>query len=349
MNLIRIAKINQILSLLKMKIYILIFIGVFTLILNAKAQDGFEGYLLADKNDRDQLIDAYTNPAMKGLIYSMNNGWYHTAKVHQPFGFDISIGLNVSSVPGEHEMFNLSGLTSINTGSITAATVAGSEDATPLTTVNFTENNITYATTFNAPGGIKESLPLNAVPAPAVQLNLGLPAKFEVSLRLVPKVGSDNVKGNLFGFGVKKEITDWFGPVGKTPLHVSLLAAYTTMNVDYTITNSGAINVTNGIANFNLNSYTIQAITSLNFPIINVYGGIGYGAGNATLKMLGDYTLTYATQSRTISNPIDSKFDASGFRTTLGARLSLGVFKVFGSYTLKEYNTANLGVAISIR
>ncbi|MDX6746575.1 DUF6588 family protein [Polaribacter sp. PL03] len=335
-----------------MKKSILFILGAFALGFNTNAQEGFEGYLLANSNDRTKLIEAYINPAMKGLIYGMNNGWYHTAKVHKPFGFDISIGLNASLVPEEDEMFNLSGLTSINQatgGSISAATVAGSEDTTPITTVNINEGGVNYTTTFNAPGGVKESLPLNAVPAPAVQLSLGLPAKFEVSLRLVPKVGSDDVKGDLLGIGIKKEITDWFGPIGKTPLHVSLLAAYTTMNVDYKIENSDEVTVENGIAEFKLNSYTVEAIASLNFPIINIYGGVGYGSGSSTLKMLGEYKLNYGLQSRTINDPINSKFDASGFKSTIGARLSLGFFKIFGSYTLQEYNTANLGVAISIR
>lgn len=335
-----------------MKKSILFFLGLSALTFSAKAQDGFEGYLLADKNDRGKLIEAYISPAMKGLIYGMNNGWYHTAKVHKTLGFDISIGLNASLVPEENEIFTLSGLTSINqaTGSsITAATVAGSEDNMPLTTINFIEGGETYSTTFNAPGGIKENLPLNAIPAPAIQINLGLPADFEISLRLVPEVGSGDVKGNLLGVGLKKEITDWFGPISKTPLHVSLLAAYTTMSVEYEIQGNEDISVENGLAEFKLNSYTVQAIASLNFPVINLYGGIGYGSGNSTLKMLGDYKLSYGPLSRTITDPINSKFDAGSFRTTIGARLSLGFFKIYGSYSLQEYSTANLGVAISIR
>jgi hypothetical protein len=333
-----------------MKKLALIIIGILAFLPSKiKAQDGFEGYLLADNNDRSRLIEAYINPAMKGLIYGMNNGWYHTAKVHKPFGFDIAIGLNASLVPEEDEMFSLSGLTSINAGSITAATVAGSEDTRPLTTVNFVENGVTYNTTFNAPGGVKESLPLRAVPAPAVQVSMGLPAKFEVSLRLVPKVGDDDVKGNLFGVGLKKEITSWFGPMTKTPLHVSLLAAYTTMTVDYNIESDGDVSVQDGLAEFKLDAYTVQAIASLNFPVINIYGGFGYGSGNSTLNMTGDYTLNYGAVSRTVSDPLTSSFDASGFRTTAGLRLSLGFFKVFGSYTLQEYNTANLGIAFSIR
>jgi hypothetical protein len=332
-----------------MKKSILIILGIFALTFNTKAQDGFEGYLLAENDDRVKLIEAYINPAMKGLIYSMNNGWYHTAKVHKTLGFDLSVSLNASLVPEEDEMFTLSGLNSINTGSITAATVAGSEDTRPLTTINFTEGGETYSTTFNAPGGVKESLPLNAIPAPAVQFSLGLPAKFEISLRLVPEIGKEDVKGSLLGVGLKKEITSWFGPLGVTPLHVSLLAAYTTMNVEYDIQSNDDISVQNGLAEFKLNSYTVQAIASLNFPLLNLYGGFGYGAGNSTLKMLGDYTLSYGPLSRTITDPIDSKFDAGSFRTTIGTRISLPFLKIFGSYTLQEYNTANLGIAISLR
>ena len=332
-----------------MKKFTLLLFSVFAITFSTKAQDGFEGYLLASDQDRGKLIEAYINPAMKGLIYSMNSGWYHTAKVHKSFGFDITIGLNASLVPEEDEIFTLSGLNSINAGSITAATVAGSEDNTPLTTVNFTENNINYTTTFDAPGGVKESLPLSAVPAPAIQVNLGLPGKFEVGLRLVPKVGSENVKGDVFGMSLKKEITSWFGPLDKLPLHVALMGSFTNMNVDYDIQNSGNIDTNNGTAEFKLNSYNFQALASLNFPIINIYGGFGYGSGTSTLKILGDYDLNYVGQTRTISDPIDSEFNASGFRTTAGLRLSLGFFKIFGSYTLQEYNTANLGVAISIR
>ena len=132
-------------------------------------------------------------------------------------------------------------------------------------------------------------------------------------------------------------------------MHVSLLAAYTTMTVDYNINSTGDVNVQNGLAEFKLNAYTVQAIASLNFPIINIYGGIGYGSGNSTLKMTGDYNLSYGPLTRTITDPIDSEFNAGSMRTTAGLRLSLGFFKLFGSYTLQEYNTANLGIAFSFR
>lgn len=316
----------------------------------SKAQD-LENILLSARGDANKLTEAYINPAMKGLIYGMNSGWYHTAKVHKKLGFDISIGLNASMVPTKDEMFTISDLESINLlsgGTVTSPTVVGSGDGADVL-VTTTVNGQVATTTFQLPEGISEDLPLNAVPTPAVQLSVGLPFKIDIMARFVPEVGDDDVKGSLIGFGLKKEITSLFGPLEKLPLHVSILGAYTNMNVDYKMDGTAIAGV-NQRAEFKLNSYTIQAIGSLNFPIINIYGGFGYSGGSSNLKMLGEYDLEYdGGVSVTLDDPIDLDFDASGFRTTIGARLSLGFFKIFADYTLQEYNTVSGGIAFSFR
>ena len=341
-----------------MKKSLLIFMTVFTVAFTAKAQDGLEAILLAGTADASKLTEAYINPAMKGLIFGMNNGWYHSAKVHKKLGFDITIGLNMAKVPTSDEIFSFAdlGLSSATTStSSTAATVAGSNSFTPTVNVATTLNGQNVTASFQMPGGIKDDLPLNAIPTPAVQFNVGLPYKLEAMLRLVPKVGSDDVKGQLFGLGLKKEITSWFGPLDKLPLHISLLAAYTSMNVDYDIQKKSTISGSGQNAEFKLNSYTLEALASLNFPFISVYGGFGFSSGTSTLKMNGTYNLEYQpvasgeTVTNTVTNPLDLNFDASGFKTTLGARVSLGFFKIFGSYTLQEYNTLNAGIVFSIR
>ena len=131
------------------------------------------------------------------------------------------------------------------------------------------------------------------------------------------------------------------------------MAAYTSMDVTYAgFDSTGSLTVTNGKAAFELTAYTVQAIASLNFPIINIYGGLGYGSGSSSLKMTGNYVGTYTaggiTETETLTPP-NLEFDSSGFQTTVGARISLGFFKIFGSYTLQEYNTIAAGIAFSIR
>jgi hypothetical protein len=325
-----------------------------------KAQDGLEAILLAGTQDANKLTEAYLNPAMKGLIYGMNSGWYHSAKAHKKFGFDVSISLNASIVPSKDEIFKFADLglsASTTSTSLIGATVAGSNTLEAPVAVSTTIEGQTVTANFTMPAGIKEDLPLNAVPTPSVQFSLGLPKQFDVMVRFVPEVGSDDVTGNLLGIGLKKEITDWFGIVGKTPLHISLLGAYTKMDVNYNIQNSSSIQGSNQEATFSLNSYTLQAIASLNFPIINIYGGFGYSAGTSDLKMKGTYNLNYNTglpapnntKQVILTNPLNIDFKASGMRATIGTRLSLGFFKIFGDYTIQEYNTISAGIAFSFR
>lgn len=325
--------------------------------LKATSQE-LETILLA-REDAEKITNAYLDPGFKGLIYSMNNGWYHTAKVHKKLGFDITFGASFSSVPSEEEIFRLSALglssnTSYNQDE--TPTLAG-DGVTPATvTYTTTVQGQTVSADFELPEGIQGDLPLSAVPAPNIQVSVGLPYKLDAILRVTPKVGSDDVKGSIFGVGLKKEITDWFGVVDKTPLHVSLLAAYSTMNVDYNIGDvSGDVSTQDASADFKLNTFTVQAIASINLPVINFYGGVGYNTGNVKLNMLGDYTLTYDTSvpnvtvSETVTDPLSLKSNAGSPNATVGARLSLGFFKIFGAYTLQEYNSFNAGIAFSFR
>lgn len=333
---------------------------VLFLTFNTKAQDGLEAILLTGTQDASKLTKAYMNPAMKGLIYGMNSGWYHTAKAHKKLGFDISIGLNASMVPSKDEIFKFADLGLSNSTTSTSpigATVAGSNNLKAPIVVSTTIEGQPVTANFTMPAGVKDDLPLNAVPTPSVQFSLGLPKQFDMMIRYVPNVGSDDVKGNLFGIGLKKEITDWFGIVGKTPLHLSILGAYTKMDVNYNIQNSSSISGTNQEATFSLSSFTLQAIASLNFPIINFYGGFGYSSGTSDLKMKGTYNLNYNTglpapnntKQVVLNNPLDLNFKAKGMRATVGTRLSLGFFKIFGDYTMQEYNTVSAGIAFSFR
>jgi len=347
-----------------MKKCILLFLGVFALSFNTKAQDGFESILLADAADSQKLMQAYFAPGMEGFINAMNAGWYHTAKVHKPFGFDIAIGASGAVIPTEKDLINISALglsSNLTSNSSTTPSFSGGDVSGAQFTVNTNVQGQSASATFTAPGGVE--LPANLVPAPAVQLSVGLPWKFEAMVRFIPDVSfgedQDESSLNMFGVGLKKEITSWFGPMEKTPLHVSLLAAYTSMKVSYGISDitTGPIRTQSALAEFDLSAYTVQAIASLNFPIINLFGGIGYNSGSSSYSMSGTYTGVFDTGfpapndtvTKTLTVPTGLDFDSSGFATTLGARLSLGFFKIYGSYSFQEYNTANLGVAISIR
>ncbi len=346
------------------KIAFTLFLGIATF--NAKAQD-IEAIVLA-ADDAAQLTENYIDPVMKGLLYNMNSGWYTTAKTHKKFGFDITINANASFVPSEEELFNFVAsdyeFVSLPDGQTSLPTVFSDNDEESTVDIRIPIDGGTFkVASFNMPGGIKEDLPLNAVPTPMVQAGLGLPFKTDLKLRFVPNIQiDDEVESSLIGIGVMHDITQYLGPLDKLPFSISILGAFTNMDVSYKFDDQDSVeNVTvdNGEIEFKMNTWTIQALASLDFKIITVYGGLGYNNGSSSLRFKGDYNLTYdienqdgtniGTVSETISNPINLDFEANGMRATIGTRLNLAFFKLFADYTLQEYNTANLGIAFSFR
>ncbi|MEH6538216.1 MAG: DUF6588 family protein [Psychroserpens sp.] len=346
----------------KLIIVLLLFVSV----QQSKSQE-LETILLA-ADDASLLTQNYLNPAMKGLMYSMNGGWYTTAKTHKKFGFDITITANASFVPSKDQMFAFipSDYTysSLPNGETSLNTVMSENDSETEIDISIPLNDGTFkVASFDMPGGITEDLPINAVPTPMVQLGLGLPFKTDIKIRLVPKLNfDDSVEANLFGVGLQHDLMQYLGPLDKLPLSISVLGAFTNMEVSYAIEDENTedeVSVNNGEATFKMNTWTIQAIASLDFKIITFYGSVGYNNGKTTVKMKGDYILTYDIEDssgnvigsidESISNPINLDFEANGMRATIGTRLNLGFFKIFADYTLQEYNTASAGIAFSFR
>ena len=69
----------------------------------AQSQE-LESILLAAQ-DAERLTQDYIEPALKGLVYSMNEGWYTTGKTHSVLGFDVTIGANMALVPNNDKNF----------------------------------------------------------------------------------------------------------------------------------------------------------------------------------------------------------------------------------------------------
>ena len=349
----------------KMKNLTLILLFFLTTTLS-KAQE-LESILIA-ADDASLLMQNYVNPLMKGLMYDMNGGWYTTAKTHKKLGFDITINANAAFVPSSDQMFafvpsDYSYLTLPN-GESDLPTIMSENDAETAVDVTIDNGDGTYnVASFEMPGGITGDLPINAVPAPMVQLGLGLPLNTDIKLRLIPNLNFDeNVETSLFGLGLQHDLMQYLGSLEKLPLNISILAAFTNMNVSYNIKDEDSgddIDITNGEAQFKMNTWTVQALASLDFKIITLYGGLGYNNGSASTKLKGTYTVDYevedgggtviGTTSETVTDPINLDFDANGVRATLGARLNIGFFKIFADYTLQEYNTASAGIAFSFR
>lgn len=332
---------------------------ILTLVLSYSAKSQDLDVLLKAGDDASLLFQNYMTPVMNGMSYSLNDGWYTTAKTHKKLGFDLTINVSTAIVPKSSRTFQFSAsdyqYLTLESGNSEIQTVMGGNNNSTIG-VRIPYNNGSYKVAeINMPDGVGGDMPLNAVPSPMIQASVGIPFSTDISLRILPKINTNDIDGSLFGIGIKHNLMQYFGPLDKLPLNIALFAGYTTMTSTYNLQNVSTLAGNNQEAAFKLNAYTVQAVASLDFPIITVFGSVGFDKGNSTLKIKGTYELEYTdtssntTITESVTDPINMDFNANGFRGTLGARFNLGFFKIYGNYTLKEYNTVSAGISFSFR
>lgn len=348
---------------MKLKLFVL----VLFLQTSIYAQE-LESILLAAA-DAERLTQAYIGPALKGVVYSMNDGWYTTGKTHELFGFDITIGANLALVPDGDKTFLFKSsdyqyVFSQTGGNQEVSTVLGDDGDGTIFDVRIPLGDGTFKVSeFEMPGGIGADFPLSGVPAPMIQVGIGLPAKTDFKLRFLPNIGvDDKVKNFLIGLGLQHDVGQYIPGLDESPFSLSGLVAYGYTKVTYQIDDDEALDdvtVVNGEGLFKLNTLSVQAIGSVDLKIVDFFASVGYGRGGSRLELNGDYTLTYQLEdangnnlgqlSETITDPLQFKTEVDSFRLGAGMRVNLSIFKLFASYTLQEYSTISAGIAISVR
>jgi hypothetical protein len=327
---------------------------------SAKAQE-IEQFLVLGE-DAGTLMQSYLQPAFEGTIYNLNSGWYRTAKPHRLLGFDITLNATLSSVPNNRKNFTFDIADYSNVRLESGANQAelptafgGSSDEVLIVSkdVDTPFGPQTAEFKMDALEGIGGEIGFDQVPAAMVQAGIGLPFKTDVTLRFVPKVGSDSFKTNLFGIGVKHNILQYFPIAKRVPLvDVSLFGGYTKLSSQYIPGQDQTIDM-------EVTSLTGQLLGSVDLKIVNFFVGLGYSTGKSSLVVAGDYEFQYrdpttglplgAPQKIKEEDLPNIKNDVNSFMTTAGMSINLAFFKIYGSYTLQEYNSINAGVAFSFR
>ena len=323
---------------------------------NAQLFDGIENILLTSTEDARILAEGYTAPIGKTLTYALNSGWATSAKTHKKLGFGLTIGGAAPFVPDVDQVFTPTGLTSLSVPSGSLSTVFG-EGGDKELNFSFSEsvlgNEIEYEGKLSFPGGLKDELPLGTVPAPIVQASVGVVFDTDLLVRFIPTMEMQGSTFSLTGFGLKHNIMQYFGPLDKLPLNVSVLAAISKASFEYDLSDSTfGGNSTNRKMTFEADTFTIQALASIDLPIISAFAGLGYNAGDSQFNVSGDYSIDYGITGigpRILKDPISIASDASGVMGIVGARLNLLFLKIFANYTIQEYNTLTAGISFNFR
>jgi hypothetical protein len=325
------------------------------LCIEARCQDERDlvEYLKAGQADASKLIGAYMGPAIEGLSYGMNGGWYHTAKAHKSLGFDLGISLNAVFIPTSKNTFDANDLdlqvAQIATADGRAPTIVGPKD-TPVYNIDV-DGDGTPDGSFDGPEGLdfKKEFKVSGVIAPTAQLGIGIYKNTDLKFRYMPEVESGKTKIKLIGFGVMHDIKQHIPGIKLMPFDLSILAAFTKVDgssgLDGAFGNAGDPRPQK--IDYTMNAWLIQALISKKFSVITLYGGIGYNTINTKTSITGSYEVTEI--STTLVDPFNETFKNSSLRVTAGFRLKLGPIYLNSDYSLQEYSTLSVGLGVSVR
>jgi hypothetical protein len=302
----------------------IILFSSFTILFSIYSQAQIE-YIFAARDDASTYVKQYLNPAINGIMYDLNSGWFSRAKTHKKFGFDLTFTSSFAMIPDDEKQFqfveadynNLS----LQGGNASLPTIAGEKTDSVL------EYNVLGNTfTIDALDGygnrwLKELFIPLVVPMPMIQGGLGLPFNTDVKVRFFPKTEREGVAFYLYGLGVKHDISQYF--IDSKIFTISGLAAFTNINFSYTPNNS-EIPGANQEVYMKLKTFTAQAIAGVNIKVVNFYLAYGYVSGATDMGVNGEYYFDfnadgdYDDADEIVINPINLDFAVSGYKTTIG-------------------------------
>lgn len=318
------------------------------------AQGDVAELVQAGAADATKLSQAYLNPLFKGIGFGMNSAWYNSAKTKNLGKFDLKIQATGALVSTPDRSFDINslGLTNSrprNSNNSISPTAFGNDSGGPEIVIYDNGNN--EISSFNLPSGSG----INIVPSPQIQLTVGLIKNTDVSVRFTPKVGGgDFGKIGSWGFGVKKEITSLLpGKSEKViPVDIALAFGYNQITYDYNIPVEDQIGG-NGSTDLNqrvegkFSGYSIDAIISKKLAIFTPFLGVGYNNSKTDLGILGTYNIEGQTDP--LIDPVKiNQTDISGLRANVGFGLHLAFFRLYGAYSIGEYQAVTAGIGFGI-
>jgi len=335
----------------------------------AFSQDDVSGLIKSSPADATKLASAYLKPLFKGFGVGLNSGWNNTAHSKNLLRFELRVGITGAVVPQKDEMFDVTkiGLSNnvrpTNPSQVITSTFAGSISNNPQLTVYNSSNQ--PIETFTMPEGTA----IGIIPAPQLQGTIGLSKGIDFTLRAMPKVnlGDDIGSIGMLGGGFKLEVLPLLsGAVDKLfPVDVAVAVGYTQFTYQLPLqvdAPSGAQpsspsqtkDFSNQRIDAKFSGINTEAIISKKFLIFTPFLSLGYNSSKTDVGLKGNYPVVtganlFGKTYSVFTDPVNIKqTDVSGFRTNLGFQLNLAFFRIYGSYSMSEYNSFNGGIGFGL-
>jgi hypothetical protein len=318
------------------------------------------------------LLQPYITPAVNAFGAALAGGWYNTAEPHKLGGFDITFTGNVAMVPKKYQTFLIdeSELTILKLGpseNNETQSIAGGKIPGPQIVYNLPGTPIDNQLAFRMPQGLNTRW----VPAPMLQIGVGLLKGTDVMFRFCPNIKIQGNEIGLWGIGGRHDIKQWIPGLKKVPVFkMSILYGFTKlhtfigMNVNKETIGAGSLagEETNTwedqYMKIWVKSQTVNLLLAADLKIVTFYGGLGFVTTKTNLKMEGDFPSVALSGVEPVvvalTDPINMKIknqDGSVTKPRLnaGIRFKLAIVTLHFDYSWANYSILTAGLGFSFR
>ncbi len=331
--------------------------------------------MAAGKDDAKILMQPYIAPAVNAFGASLSGGWYNTAKPHKLGGFDITFSTTMTFVPKNSRSFTIDNeelqfLKLEDPLDNKAQTISGAKEGGPQIVYNVMDedDNVVYTQpAFRMPQGLNAKM----VPAPMIQIGIGLVKSTDVMFRFCPNLNYEGNEFGLWGIGGRHDIKQWIPGIKNIPVfQMSIMYGYTKMhtavNMDINKQTIGASGLS-GDGNFedqkmqlDVRSKTLNLLLAADLKVVTFYGGIGFVTTKTNLKLKGEFPtvvvpageVTPVVQAVTDPLSMTIKNKDGGFtkpRMNAGVRFKMAIVTLHFDYTWSNYSALTAGLGFSFR
>jgi hypothetical protein len=346
--------------------FTLLSIGTFRANAQNSNGNGFDQLIKSSPADATKLFQNYAEPLFRGFGTGLNSGWNNTAKTKKFLHFDLRITFNVAQVPTSDQSFDVTKIGLSNhlqvdpTSTTSIAPTFGGSKSAPTPLMDIKNDNGVKVASFNMPSGV-----IQYVPAPDIQLTVGLFKNTDLTIRTMPTVNisSDIGSVGMVGFGIKHDIIqDFVGKAGKKLIPFDLAIAVNYNRITYAKTLSvqpdagttAAPGQSTDFSNQSIQAHftgvNVQAIISKKLLFFTPFLAVAYQTASTNFNVLGNYPITSSNPAQpnmyvTVTNPVAiNETRISGLRADVGFQLNLAVFRIYASYSTGQYQSINGGI-----
>jgi hypothetical protein len=186
----------------------------------------------------------------------------------------------------------------------------------------------------------------------------------------MPKINIGSTIGSIgmYGAGLKVELLPLISGMADKifPVDIAIAAGYTQFNFEVPLdvpVPSGSLSAapsqvqdfSNQRIEAKFSGINTEAIISKRFLVFTPFLSLGYNTAKTDVGVKGNYPIVTGVTPlgqkiyTNYTNPVNiNQTDINGLRTTIGFQLNLAFFRIYGSYSMAEYNSFNGGIGFGL-